>query len=65
MRLSEMSNQPRAKKINKAVESRFGFKIDYKNMTFKKAYELATALSEGLDTVKRTHGVHTAEKNPQ
>lgn len=65
MRLSEMSNQPRAAKINKVVESRFGFKIDYDNLTFKKAYELATGLTEGLNTVKRTHGVHTAEKNPQ
>ena len=65
MRLTEMSNQPQAKKINKVVESRFGFKIDYDNMTFKKAYQLATALTEGLDTVKRTHGVHTAEQNPQ
>ena len=60
-----MSNQPQAKKINKVVESRFGFKIDYDNLTFKKAYQLATALTESLDSVKRTHGVHTAEKNPQ
>ena len=60
-----MSNQPQAKKINKVVESRFGFKLDYDNLTFKKAYQLATALTEGLETVKRSHGVHTAEKNPK
>ena len=65
MKLSEMSNQPRAKKINKVVESRFGFKIDYDNLTFKKAYTLATGLTESLNAVKRTHGVHTAEKNPK
>lgn len=65
MRLSEMSNQPRAKKINQVVESRFGFKIDFDNLTLKKAYDLAKGLTEGLDNVKRTHGVHTAEKNPQ
>jgi uncharacterized protein YbcC (UPF0753/DUF2309 family) len=65
MRLSEMSNQPRANKINQVVESRFGFKIDYKNMTFKKAYNIVQGLNETLDRAKRTHGVHTAEKNPQ
>ena len=43
MRLSEMTNQPRAKKINQVVESRFGFKIDYDNMTFKKAYKIGRA----------------------
>jgi hypothetical protein len=64
MRLSEMSNQPRANKINKVVESRFGFKIDYANMTFKKAYNIVQGLNETLDRAKRTHGVHTAEQNP-
>ena len=65
MRLSEMSNQPRAKKINQVVESRFGFKIDYDNLTFRKAYTLARGITESLDSVKRTHGVHTAERNPK
>lgn len=65
MRLSEMSNQPRAEKINKVVESRFGFKIDYKNLTFKKAFGIVQGLNETLDRARRTHGVHTAEQNPQ
>lgn len=65
MRLSEMSNQPRAEKINKVVESRFGFKIDYKNLTFKKAYGIVNGLNETLERARRTHGVHTAEQNPQ
>jgi len=65
MRLREIGLQPKAKKINQVVESRFGFKIDYDNLTFPKAYKLATAITESLDKVKRTHGVHTAEKNPQ
>jgi hypothetical protein len=65
MRLSEMSNQPRAEKINKVVESRFGFKIDYKNLTFKKAFGIVNGLNETLDRARRTHGVHTAEQNPQ
>ena len=65
MRLSEMSNQPRAEKINKVVESRFGFKIDYNNLTFKKAYGIVQGLNETLDRARRTHGVHTAEQNPK
>jgi hypothetical protein len=65
MRLSEMSNQPRAEKINKVVESRFGFKIDYANLTFKKAYGIVQGLNETLDRARRTHGVHTAEQNPK
>jgi hypothetical protein len=65
MKLSEMSNQPRANRINQVVESRFGFRIDYDNLTFKKAYQLATGITESLNAVKRTHGVHTAEKNPK
>lgn len=65
MRLTEIGNQPRATKINKIVESRFGFKIDYDNLSFSKAYALAKGITESLDAVKRTHGVHTAEKNPK
>ena len=34
-------------------------------MTFKKAYTLATGITEGLETIKRTHGIHVAEKNPK
>jgi len=65
MRLSEMTNQPRANKINRVVESRFGFKIDYDNMTFKKAYSVVQGLNETLTQVKRTHGARHAEQNPQ
>ena len=65
MRFTEMTNQPRAEKINKVVESRFGFKIDYANLTFKKAYNVVQGLNETLDRARRTHGVHTAEQNPQ
>lgn len=65
MRLSEMNNRTNVKKINKVMESRFGFKIDYDNLTFPKAYELARGLTEGLETIKRSHGAHTAEKNPR
>lgn len=65
MRLMEMGIKPTAKKINKVMESRFGVKIDYANLDFKRAYVLARGLTESLDQIKRSHGVHVAEKNPK
>ena len=65
MRLMEMGTKPTAKKINKVMESRFGMKIDYANLDFKRAYVLARGLTESLDQIKRSHGVHVAEKNPK
>jgi hypothetical protein len=65
MKLQEFGSKPTAKQMNKVVESRFGFKIDFDNLTFRKAYTLATGLNESLNKIKRTHGMHVAEKNPQ
>ena len=65
MRLTEMSVKPTATKINKVMESRFGFKLDYDNLTLRKAYLLANGLTESLEQIKRSHGVHIAEKNPK
>jgi hypothetical protein len=65
MKLSEMNTKFNAKKANKVMESRFGFAIDYTNLSFKKAYSLARNLSESLEKIKHTHGIHTAERNPQ
>jgi len=65
MRLTEMGVKPSAKKINKIMESRFGVKIDYANLDFIKAYKLARGLTESLNQIKHSHGVHVAEKNPK
>jgi hypothetical protein len=65
MRLSEMGEKPTAKQMNKVMESRFGFAVDYENLTLKKAYTMARAISESLDKIKRTHGAHTVETNPK
>jgi hypothetical protein len=65
MKLTEMRSAPTSKKLNKVMESRFGFAIDYDNLTLKKAYSLAKGLSESLDTIKRSHGAHKAEQNPK
>ena len=60
-----MGVKPSAKKINKVMESRFGIKIDYANLDFPKAYKLARGLTESLNQIKSSHGVHQAEKNPK
>jgi hypothetical protein len=65
MRLTEMGVKPSAKKINKVMESRFGVQIDYNNLSFPKAYALARGLTENLNKIKHSHGVHVAEKNPK
>jgi hypothetical protein len=65
MRLTEMGVKPTAKKINKVMESRFGVTIDYDNLNFPKAYTLARGLTENLENIKHSHGVHVAEKNPK
>lgn len=60
-----MGVKPSAKKINKVMESRFGVKIDYDNLNFPKAYVLAQGLTENLEKIKHSHGVHVAEQNPK
>jgi hypothetical protein len=65
MRLTEMSNKTNVRKINKVMESRFGFKIDYDHMTLTKAVTLAQGITEGLKSLRRSHGAHTAEQNPK
>ena len=63
MRLQEMGTKPSAKRLNKVVESRFGYSIDFNKLTFKKAYKLSKGLDESIDTVRRTHGAGAVEKN--
>ena len=65
MRLTEMGSKPTAKKINKVMESRFGVSIDYDNLDFGKAYQVANALTESLNKIKNSHGAHKAEQNPK
>jgi hypothetical protein len=65
MRLSEMRTEVTPQKINKIVESRFGFSIDYDNLTYAKAQRLAKALGENIGAIKKSFGAHTAEKNPK
>lgn len=63
MRLSEMRTEVTPQKINKVMESRFGFTVDYDNLTYAKAQRLSQALAENIGTIKKSFGAHTAEKN--
>jgi len=64
MLLNEMNKNIDVKKINRIMESRFGFKIDFDNLTMKNAVALAKGITEGLDAYKRTHKIHKAERDP-
>ena len=63
MRLSEMRTEVTPQKINKVTESRFGFTIDYDNLTYAKAQRISKTLAESIVAVKKSFGAHTAEKN--
>ena len=63
MKLNDMAQKPTTKQMKKVMESRFGFSVDYENLTLKKAYTMATSITEALNKIKKTHGVHVAERN--
>ena len=65
MKLQDIATRPTSLKINKINESRFGFRIDYDQLTVAKARSLNKALAENLTKLKHSFGVHTAEKNPK
>ena len=64
MNLKELTPQ-KTKKLNRVMESRFGFKIDYDKLDYAKAQRLKLALDEGLDRIRRSAAIHSAERNPQ
>ena len=62
MNLKELASKS-TKKHNQVMESRFGFTIDYANLSYAKAQRLNIGLSEQLNSIRQSYGVHTAEKN--
>ena len=64
MNLKELTPKT-TKRLNKVMESRFGFAIDYNKLTYAKAQRLSYALSENLNAIRKSYGAHTAEKNPK
>ena len=64
MKLSEMSKTS-AKRINKFMESRFGFAIDYDKLSVAKAQRLSETISANLNKIRRSSDFHRAETNPR
>ena len=64
MKLSEMSSTS-AKKINKVLESRFGFAINYDTLSIAKAQRLGETISLNLNKIRHSADFHTAETNPR
>jgi hypothetical protein len=64
MKLAEMAKTS-AKQINKLMESRFGFSIDYSKMSVEKAEKLGETISANLDKIRHSVDLHTAERNPR
>ena len=64
MNLKELAPKT-TQRLNKVMESRFGFAIDYDNLTFAKAQRLSYGIAESLNSIRKSYGIHTAEKNPK
>ena len=47
------------------MESRFGFAINFNNMTVAKAEKLGETITANLNKIRHSIDVHTAEKNPR
>jgi DNA anti-recombination protein RmuC len=64
MKLSEMA-QTSPKKINKLMESRFGFSINFDQLTVAKAERLSETIDANLNKIRHSANIHTAERNPR
>jgi hypothetical protein len=64
MKLAEMSKTS-AKRTNKLLESRFGFSINFSNLTVEKAEKLSETISANLNKIRHSVNLHTAETNPR
>jgi len=65
MKLSDMTQKPSLKKLNKVTESRFGFKLDYEAITLPKAEFMRAKIMETVSKVRRSSAIHTAERDPK
>ena len=65
MNLKDINPVASSQKMNTLMSSRFGFKIDFSRLNYGKAVHLSNSISENLNRIRRSYGVHTAEKNPK
>lgn len=65
MNLSDINPSANSQRMNNLMQSRFGFKLDYNKLTYSKAEQLSQLVSENIARIRRSYGVHTAERNPK
>jgi hypothetical protein len=58
-------SQTSAKQLNKVLESRFGFAINYDTLTVEKAQRLSETISANLNKIRHSADFHSAERNPR
>lgn len=64
MKLSEMSKTS-SKRVNKVMESRFGFAIDFSKLTVERAEQLSETIAANLNKIRHSSDYHNAERNPR
>ena len=64
MKLAEMSTKS-TKRINKVMESRFGFAINFDSLTVERAEKLSETIAANLNKIRHSVALHTAEANPR
>lgn len=64
MKLAEMAHTS-PKKINKLMESRFGFSINFNKLTVERAERLSETIAANLNRIRHSVDLHTAERNPR
>lgn len=65
MNLKDISPRATSQKMNRIMESRFGFSIDYSSLNMDKAARLNRSITENINRIRKSFGAHTAEKNPK
>lgn len=65
MNLSEMNPKSMTSKMNKVMQSRFGFAINYSELTYEQAARLNNSITESITRIQNSFNSHTAEKNPK
>lgn len=65
MNLKDINPVISSQKMNSLMNTRFGFKIDFNRLSYGKALNLSNTISENLNRIRHSYGMHRAEKNPK
>lgn len=65
MKLTEISPKASYEKMNKVFETRFGFTVDFKNLSTNKAQNMLETLNRKLNDIRQSHKIHGAQKSPE